>query len=103
MATTSFKVTPEELEASAKKIESQTQEFQNVYNSIYAAVEDLRVAYQGETSEVFNRQIEAYRNDFEAALAALNRYIEFLVKYANRMRKTEEDLKSKAGTLKIGK
>jgi len=43
MASTIFDVTPEELEASASKIEGKTGEFTKAYNSIYTAVSDLRV------------------------------------------------------------
>ena len=43
MASTIFDVTPEELEASASKVEGKTNEFNKAYNSIYTAVSDLRV------------------------------------------------------------
>ena len=58
-----FDVTPEELEASASKIESKTSEFKKAYASIYTAVSDLRVTYKGQASDTFNRRIESYKNE----------------------------------------
>ena len=46
MASTIFDVTPEELEASATKIEGKTSEFVKTYNGIYTAVSDLSVTYK---------------------------------------------------------
>ena len=61
MASTIFDVTPEELEASASKIEGKTGEFTKAYTSIYTAVSDLRVTYKGEASDTFNQRIEGYK------------------------------------------
>ena len=67
MASTIFDVTPEELEASANRIETKTTEFTKAYTSIYTAVTDLRVTFKGEASDTFNQRIEGYKNDFTAA------------------------------------
>lgn len=103
MASTVFDVTPEELEVSAGKVESKTGEFTKAYNSIYTAVSDLRVSYKGEASDTFNQRIEGYKNDFSAAEKALKNYVQFLRDYASNMKKTENEIKSKAGTLSVGK
>ena len=88
MASTIFDVTPEELEASASKIEGKTGEFTKAYTSIYTAVSDLRVTY---------------KNDFSAAEKALKNYVQFLREYAAKMKSTENDIKSKASSLSVGK
>ncbi|MBR2038259.1 MAG: WXG100 family type VII secretion target [Lachnospiraceae bacterium] len=103
MASTIFDVTPEELEASATKIETKTGEFTKAYNSIYTAVSDLRVNYKGEASDTFNQRIEGYKNDFTAAEKALKNYVQFLRDYASEMRSTENTLKDKASALSVGK
>ena len=103
MPTTVFDVTPEELQASATKIENKTTEFNKAYNSIYTAVSDLRVAYKGQASDTFNQRIEGYKNDFTAAEKALKNYVQFLREYAGKMKTTEDNLKSRAGSLKVGK
>lgn len=102
MASTTFDVTPEELEASASRIEGKTGEFTKAYTSIYTAVSDLRVTYKGEASDTFNKRIEGYKNDFTAAEKALKNYIQFLRDYASKMKSTENEIKSKAGSLSVG-
>ena len=103
MASTIFDVTPEELEASASKIEGKTSEFTKAYNSIYTAVSDLRVTYKGEASDMFNQRIEGYKNDFSAAEKALKNYVQFLREYASNLKGTENEIKSKASALSVGK
>ena len=103
MASTIFDVTPEELEASASKIEGKIGEFTKAYNSIYTAVSDLRVTYKGEASDTFNQRIEGYKNDFSAAEKALKNYVQFLREYAAKMKGTENDIKSKASALSVGR
>lgn len=103
MPSTIFDVTPEELETSASKIEGKTSEFTKAYNSIYTAVSDLRVNYKGEASDTFNQRIEGYKNDFSAAEKALKNYVQFLREYATKMKTTENEIKSKASTLSVGK
>lgn len=98
-----FDVTPEQLESSANKIESKTTEFIKTYNNIYTAVKDLRVKYKGQASDTFNQRIEGYKNDFTAAEKALKNYIQFLRQYANDLKKAEENIKSKASSLSVGK
>lgn len=103
MASTVFDVTPEELEASATRIEGKTGEFVKAYNNIYTAVSDLRITHKGEASDTFNQRIDGYRNDFSAAEKALKNYVQFLREYAADMRRTENELKGKASALSVGK
>lgn len=103
MASTIFDVTPEELEASASKIEGKTSEFTKSYNSIYTAVSDLRVTYKGEASDTFSQRIEGYKNDFSAAERALKNYVQFLREYASKTKSTENEIKNKASALSVGK
>lgn len=97
-----FDVTPEELEASASRIEGKTGEFTKAYNNIYTAVSDLRVTYKGEASDTFNQKIEGYKNDFSAAEKTLKKYVQFLREYAAKMKATEGDIKSRASSLSSG-
>lgn len=98
-----FDVTPEQLESSANKIEGKTTEFIKTYNNIYTAVRDLRVKYKGQASDTFNQRIEGYKNDFTNAEKVLKNYIQFLRQYANDLKKAEENIKSKASSLSVGK
>jgi len=103
MASTMFDVTPEELETSAGRVEGKAAEFNKAYNGIYTAVSDLMVKYKGEASTTFNQRIEGYKNTFMAADKALQNYVKFLREYAAKMKTTENDLKSKANALSVGK
>lgn len=102
MSSANFDVTPEELEASAGKIDGKTSEFTKAYNGIYTAVSDLRVTYRGEASDTFNQRIEGYKNDFSAAEKALKNYVQFLREYAAKIKTAENEIKSKAGSLSVG-
>ena len=103
MASTIFDVTPEELQASANRIEGKVTEFTKAYNSIYTAVSDLRVTFKGEASDTFNKRIEGYKNDFTAAEKALKNYVQFLREYASKVKGTEDNIKSKANALSVGR
>lgn len=103
MASTVFDVTPEELEASASKIEGKTGEFTKAYNNIYTAVTDLRVTYKGQASDTFNQRIEGYKNTFSAAEKALKSYVQFLRDYSSKLKETENDIKGKASSLSVGR
>ena len=102
MSATIFDVTPEEITASATKVESKTGEFTKAYKDIYTAVKDLLVTYEGEASNTFNQRIQAYQNDFADAEKTLKNYVEFLRKYATDVKKTEDDIKGKAANLPTG-
>lgn len=103
MPSVNFDVTPEELEASANKIEGKTSEFAKACNSIYTAVSDLCVTFKGEASDTFNQRIEGYKNDFSAAEKALKEYVQFLREYSTEIKGTENEIKSKASALSVGK
>lgn len=100
---TMFDVTPEELQSSAARISSIGQEWTKEVDSIYAAVNELNVTYRGEASAQFSKQLEGYRNDFNAAVKTLNDYIEFLNNYAKDIQTVEDDLKQQASQLSVGR
>lgn len=103
MATANFDITPEELKASANRIEGKVAEFTNAYKSIYTAVSDLRVTYAGRASDEFNQRIEGYRNDFSAVETTLKKYIDFLRWYAENSQSVEDSIESSARTLPTGR
>lgn len=98
----SFDITPEELKKMADDIDVKADEFQKVYTSIYAAVSELQVTYKGEASETFNKRIEGYRNDFEAAEKALKGYAECVRNFSSGAVDTENELKKQAAALNPG-
>ena len=102
MPSAKFDVTPEEIAKSATIVEEKTTEFKSAYDSIYAAVEDLRMSYKGEASDTFNQRIKAYENDFKEAERVLKNYVSFLRNYAADMNKTEIGIKGWANNLPTG-
>lgn len=99
---TRFDVTPEELKNSASKINVIANEWKKEVDSIYAAVDELNVSYKGEASAKFNEHLQGYVNDFQAAITALNNYIEFLNTYSSEIHRTEKDLEQQAAQLSVG-
>lgn len=102
MANVTFDITPEELRNSAQEVEAKKNEFEKTYQAIYTAAEDLNISYKGEASSTFNQRLEGYRNDFQAAVSALNRYVEFVNQYAADMDKAEAALKDAFSSLPTG-
>jgi len=102
MAGTVFDITPEELEQSAKKIETHGAAFSKAHTDIYVATAGLRATYKGQASEAFNKRIEGYKNDFQAMEKTLKSYVQFLREYAAKMKATENELVGRAGQLSVG-
>ncbi|WP_261304023.1 WXG100 family type VII secretion target [Paenibacillus andongensis] len=104
MANNSMRVETTDLRNSAKLIEDKTgkyvQEYSKIYNDVIA---NLKVNWQGQSSEAFNRQIEGYRNDFDELATVLKSYSDFLVKTADKIEKTEDALKNAASNLNSGR
>lgn len=98
-----FDVTPEELINSASRISNMGDEWTSAVESVYTAVNELNVTYKGEASAQFSKQLENYKNDFEAATKALNDYIDFLNAYADDIQKVEDDLVQQALKLSVGR
>lgn len=103
MPSAKFDVTPEDIAKSATIVEEKTTEFKSAYDSIYAAVEDLRMSYKGEASDTFNQRIKAYENDFKEAENVLKKYVSFLRTYAKDITNTEGGVKGMAANLPTGK
>lgn len=98
-----FKVTTEELKKSSGVIMDKTSRYEAEYAKIYAEIANLRVEWQGQASDTFNKQIEGYRNDFQELSKILKSYSEFLKNTAENIEKTEENLANQARQLSVGK
>lgn len=103
MPNVTFDVTPEELKATATRLTSQISEFTKEYQSIYTAVQDLRVTFKGQASDVFNQKLEGYKNDFTQAESTLKQFVDFLNEYASSISGTESGIVQAASALSSGK
>lgn len=98
-----FTANTAEIRKSAQTIEDKTQQYNTEWAKIYTEIENLRVEWEGESSETFNTQLEGYRNDFQELANILNDYAEFLITTATKIEQTEEALKSSASQLSAGR
>lgn len=102
MAGNKFTIETSELRRSAQLIEDKTSRYDAEWAKIYSEIASLRVEWQGQSSDTFNKQIEGYRNDFQELSKVLNSYAEFLIKTAESTEKTEDAINSSAGQLFTG-
>lgn len=103
MAGAIFKVETADLRKSAQLIEDRTTRYDAEWAKIYSEIASLRVEWQGQSSEQFNKQIEAYRNDFQELATVLRSYADFLKTTADRIEKTEDAIKGSAAQLHTGR
>lgn len=68
MATSRLLVTPEELSAEARKIQSTIPGYTNAYNEIYRDVDSLKSAgwWRGQANDSFASQINEFKKDYVA-------------------------------------
>lgn len=102
MAATGFRVTPEQLRKSAAVVDSNTKSYSTEYNSIYTAVQELRVQWKGISSDTFNQQLESFRNDFKQLETILNGYRDSLITIAKQYETVENQQRDKAAKLSSG-
>lgn len=93
-------VTTEELLRSASLLEEKVNEYQSQYEKMYAEVENLRVSYKSQSSEVFNTQINAFRPSLEEMASIVRSYITYLRNTANKYTTNEDALTESANALR---
>ncbi|WP_105614143.1 WXG100 family type VII secretion target [Vallitalea okinawensis] len=103
MAKNGMRVETIDLRNSSQMIEDKTARYEAEYAKIYTEIANLRVNWQGQSSDAFNKQIEGYRNDFQELATILRSYSEFLRMTAERIEKTENALKDATGNLFTGR
>lgn len=103
MAGNKFSVETGSLKKSAQLITDKTARYEAEVAKLYSEVAALRVAWQSQASDTFNKQIEGYRNDFQELSKILKSYSDFLSKTAERYEKTEQALNDAASSLNAGR
>lgn len=102
MSNANMRVETTDLRKSAELINDKTARYEAEYAKMYSEIANLRVTWQGQSSDTFNKQIEGYRNDFEELARVLKSYSEFLKTTADKIEKTENAIKDAAGNLSSG-
>ncbi len=93
-------VITEELLRSAGSLEEKVNQYQREYEKMYAEIESLKVDYQGQSSEAFNNQINAFKPALEEMVSVVNDYIAYLKNTANNYTTAEDALTDSANALK---
>ena len=93
-------VTTEELLKSADLLEEKIGEYRNQYEKMYSEIENLRVAYKGQSSDAFNAKIQEFRASLEEMNTIVNSYISFLRNTSSKYVANEEALAENANNLR---
>ena len=103
MADIIVQVNFEALQSTITQLENLRDEYQNTYNGeLYGKVlEEVKVAFKGDTSDAFVGKVNDFKNDFEKMYQVLGEYIvhlkEVLKNYKNIEETRSQNAKSLAG------
>lgn len=103
MMANKFSVETQSLKKSSQVIEDKTARYDAEVAKLYAEIANLRIEWQGQSSDTFNEKIEGYRNDFDELAKILREYSTFLRNTADRYEKTENSINDAASGLNIGR
>ena len=92
-------VDPSQLDSAASRIESQNQEYERIYNSLYSEVGKMYANWQGKDNLEFTNRVMAFKGDFRQISMILSQYAQFLRNSARAYRETQDELYSSASRL----
>ena len=95
----SIAVEPEQLEASASRIDDSNQDYVRAYTSLFEAVDTMKAGWQGKDNTAFSNQISKFQTDFREMSVLCGQYAEFLRNSAKSYRAVQDDLTSQANAL----
>ncbi len=94
-----IQVTPEQLEAAAKKIESLAADYKTQYEQLYSETNAMASTWSGKDNVAFTNQIAGFKDDFTKMYSLMRDYADFLVKSAKAYRDTQDTVVSEARKL----
>lgn len=100
MSTTIIKVDTEAIAGAAKKIDSLKVQYSSSYGKVYDLFEQLDSSWNGVDNDKYREQLNEFRGDFQDLENKLQDYINFLTKAIEEYDTVQEDLTTKAGSLK---
>lgn len=92
-------VDPEILEACARRMEEENQDYERSYMQLFEAVDTMRSGWQGKDNTSFSNQIYKFRSDFKEMSVLCAQYAEFLRNSARAYREMQEELAAQAARL----
>jgi WXG100 family type VII secretion target len=84
-------VDPAKLEAAAQKINAQAADYERQYQKLFSDVDGMGAAWQGADNVAFVTQIRGFMDDFQAMVALMRQYEEFLKSAAHVYRLTQNE------------
>ena len=95
----SIAVEPEQLDASASRIEDSNQNYVRAFTALFEAVDLMKSGWQGKDNTAFSNQISKFQSDFREMSVLCGQYAEFLRNSAKSYRAVQDDLTSQANAL----
>lgn len=92
-------VEPEQLEASASRMDDSNQSYQRIYAQLFESVDTMKAAWEGKDNTAFSTQIRKFEGDFRELSVLCTQYSEFLRNSARAYREMQDDLAGQASHL----
>ena len=92
-------VEPEQLEASASRIDDSNQNYIRAYPNLFEAVDTMKAGWQGKDNIAFSTQIAKFEGDFRQMSVLCAQYSEFLRNSARAYRETQDAIAAQAARL----
>jgi len=92
-------VDPTKLDAAATAIDGQSADYEKTYRQLFTEVDSMATAWQGADNLAFTNQIKGFQDDFQAMVALLKQYSEFLKMSAKTYRETQNEVVNQARKL----
>ena len=94
-----IRVTPEQLETTAGKIEGLAADYKQQYDRLYSETNAMATSWSGKDNVAFINRIDGFKDDFEKMHSLMLNYADFLRKSAKAYRDTQDTIVSEAGKL----
>jgi len=92
-------VEPEQVEASAARMDDQNQAYQRTYAQLFETVNAMAASWKGADNTAFSTRIGKFESDFREMSVLCSQYSEFLKNSARAYREMQNDLAGQASSL----
>ena len=95
-------VDPEQLEASAGRVESSNSDYKRIFENLYGEVDKMSASWSGKDNYEFTSRIKSYETDLRQISLIISQYSDFLRASARAYRETQDELYNNATRLRTG-
>lgn len=96
----SISVEPNRLETAASNIENANNDYQRIYQAMYAEIDKMSSSWQGKDNTMFISQIKSFEDDLRQISIVMKEYADFLRTSARAYREAQEEIYSRASKLR---